>query len=313
MCIKNIMITNMNSRFTAEYIANVLWKQEIAKVSSITLIPEIKNEEITNIVYINIDSYCETDNAYEFIYNMSSEYFIFCHDETDINNPDNIWILKKNTHNSGNLYVGPYTTIFDSDFFKYGTISCSKLSFKQKLLYNYDNMYEFDVKECSHKNERPIEGINNIYYSLDETLNRSSLLNEQLKNKLSFSERLKLEEEFENLQRKIKKWENTYNITFAREIKKNCQLLSLEELYLLYSHNKKEYKNALQTSAQKHPEFALDAEEFEASLFPKQPLSTRNNSMNDDESTSVLYPPMPMLRREIVMTNEEINELLKIK
>ncbi len=56
MTVKNIMISNINPEYTAMYIANVLKIREIAHVNSITLIPEIKNDEIFNIAYIDIEN-----------------------------------------------------------------------------------------------------------------------------------------------------------------------------------------------------------------------------------------------------------------
>jgi len=107
MTLKNIMISNIKPDYNAMYIANILKTREIAQVTSITLIPEIKNGEIVNIGYIDIDTYCDTEAAYEFIENMKSGFFILYHDMED-----NPWVVQKNTHNSGGLYVGTYTTNF---------------------------------------------------------------------------------------------------------------------------------------------------------------------------------------------------------
>ena len=46
MSIKSLMIANVESQHTAEYIANVFWNQNIAQVNSITLIPYLKETEI---------------------------------------------------------------------------------------------------------------------------------------------------------------------------------------------------------------------------------------------------------------------------
>ena len=107
MAIKSIMIHNIKSEYTAEYIANVLLSREIAYVSSITLIPEIKNDDIFNIAYIDINSYCDTESAYDFIENLKYGFFVLCNDAKE-----NPWIIQKNTHNSGGLSVGTYTTYF---------------------------------------------------------------------------------------------------------------------------------------------------------------------------------------------------------
>jgi hypothetical protein len=108
MAIKNIMICNIKPEYSADYIANVLLSREIAYVTSVTLIPEIKNNDaIFNIAYIDIKSYCETECAYDFIENLKYGFFILHN-----NSEETPWIIKKNTHNSGGLCVGTYTTNF---------------------------------------------------------------------------------------------------------------------------------------------------------------------------------------------------------
>lgn len=101
------MISNIKPEYTPMYIANILKAREIAQVTSITLIPEIKNGEIFNIAYIDIDTYCDTEAAYDFIDNIKSGLFVLYHDIQD-----KPWVFQKNTHNSGGLYVGTYTTNF---------------------------------------------------------------------------------------------------------------------------------------------------------------------------------------------------------
>jgi hypothetical protein len=131
------MISDIKSQFTSEYIANVLWKRKISKVSSITLIPQIKNGEISYIAYIDIDSFCETEVAYDFFYHMSADNFVFCHNESDMENTDNFWIVEKNTHNSGNLHVGSYTTAFMPDCFEKEIVQAGSEFYRTKL--NYDD------------------------------------------------------------------------------------------------------------------------------------------------------------------------------
>jgi len=256
MSAKNIMITYIKPQFTAEYIANLLWKREIAKVSSITFIPQIKNGEISHIAYINIDSFCETEAAYDFVHNMSADHFIFCHDESDVNNPDNLWILEKNTHNSGNLYVGPYTTAFASDFFKYvveedasesssGILKepekepATKLSFGENLLphddphYNADeeDMYTCDSQEWEEfTRKRPIKGLGNDYYSVDEALEHLWVINEHLDNEPRFSERLKLEEELEHFEKVLRVWENNEGFDLSQQAQRIGMELTMGEI-----------------------------------------------------------------------------------
>lgn len=314
------MILNIKPQFTADYIANLLWKRGIAKVSSITFIPEIKNGEISHIAYINIDSFCETKEAADFIHNIASDLFVFCHNEQDVDNTDSFWVLEKNTHNSGNLYVGPYTTIFTSDFFEPKIVKTTILSFGQNLSPQHEDVPQCETEEFSF--QRPIKGLDNDYHTVEEALEILSLLNEHLENESAFSNRLKLEEEFEHFESEIKKWENTYGIKLAEEAEKNDTSLSMGELcpslFIPYSHKMKREqagewcKNDCLAPDQKTQEIALSAEEFEESslyMIPPLPASRREVAMSVEEYLASNLVP-PVLRREVALSNEEISKLL---
>jgi hypothetical protein len=295
MSAKNIMILDIKPQFTAEYIANLLWKREIAKVSSITFIPQIKNGEISHIAYINIDSFCETEAAYDFVYNMSADHFIFCHDESDVNNPDNLWILEKNTHNSGNLYVGPYTTAFASDFFKYVVEEdasesssvilkepekepATKLSFGENLLPHDDQHYNADEEDTytcdsqeweEFRRKRPIKGLGNDYYSVDEALEHLWVINEHLDNESRFSERLKLEEELEHFEKVLRVWENNEGFDISQEALRVGRELTMGEICpsLFIPHNIKrevagEWCEGMSWPPNQHREVAMSVDEY---------------------------------------------------
>ena len=107
------MITCVESQYTQEYIANVFWRQHIAKVGSITLIPYLKNGQIYSIAYIAIDEWCDSEAAYNFIQRLkdSSREVRIVHQD------DDWWTVEINTHNNGEIYVGAYTMAFMSDYF----------------------------------------------------------------------------------------------------------------------------------------------------------------------------------------------------
>lgn len=113
MSIKSVMITCVESQYTQEYIANVFWRQHIAKVGSITLIPYLKNGQIYSIAYIAIDEWCDSEAAYNFIQRLkdSSREVRIVHQD------DDWWTVEINTHNNGEIYVGAYTMAFMSDYF----------------------------------------------------------------------------------------------------------------------------------------------------------------------------------------------------
>ncbi len=113
MSVKSVMISCVNCHYTQEYIANVFWRQHIAQVSAITLIPIIQNGEICSIAYINIDQWCDSEAAYNLIQRLkdsSKEARIVHHD-------DDWWPVEINTHNNGDIYLGAYTLTFSSSYF----------------------------------------------------------------------------------------------------------------------------------------------------------------------------------------------------
>jgi hypothetical protein len=161
--IKSLMIPCVESQYTQEYIANVFWRQDIAKVSSITLIPYIKNSEIYSVAYINIDEWCATESAYNFIQrlkNPNQEARIVHHD-------DEWWPIQLNTHNNGNIAVGSYTVSFDASYFVKSEIPTAPCT-------------DDESEHICDDEERPIKGLNNDYYTVDEAFEHIWLLNKQL-------------------------------------------------------------------------------------------------------------------------------------
>lgn len=117
MSIKSLTINCVESIYTQEYIANTFWKQQIARISSVTLIPFTKNGEKYNIAYINVDQWCDSENAYNFIRYLNNPF-----KETRlVHHEDNWWPVEINTHNNGSIDVDKYTVHFTSDYFQRST------------------------------------------------------------------------------------------------------------------------------------------------------------------------------------------------
>jgi len=160
MSIDRIMIRDLKPQYNAEYIANYFWKKEIAKVSSVTIIPHILNGKILGIAYIVFDSFCETDAAKDFVWHMTGvDLYMIGHAEPE---EDNIWLLEPSDH-YGNFYVGEYTTIFMPDFFEKYEDADSHLCSEDKDL-------------C---NRYPIKGLHNNRYTVDEAISYLWVLNLQ--------------------------------------------------------------------------------------------------------------------------------------
>ena len=162
--IYSIMIQDIDMQYTAEYIASAFWKKDIAKISLITLIPQMNNQVISNIAYITIDTYCETETAYSFIEQLNHHGRYRFEDEP--------WIVQENTHNAGSLFAGPYTTMFMADFFNQTQEKQEDQREETEYICNEEEWEEFRLR-------RPIKGLTNDYYTEEEAMEYLALLKEQ--------------------------------------------------------------------------------------------------------------------------------------
>jgi hypothetical protein len=103
MTIQSIVISFIERQITAEYIANVLWKQHIAQVKTITLIPYLKNSSVLQIAYIEVAEWCDTEVAYSFVQRLKNPYR-----ETRLvhNSDEEWWVVEE-----------PSSTSFPTSFF----------------------------------------------------------------------------------------------------------------------------------------------------------------------------------------------------
>ena len=191
MQVNSLVIYSVESQYTQEYIANVFWNQRIAKVSDITLIPYLKNQEIYNIAYILIDEWCDSEIAYNFITRLKKEST-----ETRlIHQDEEWWAIKMNTHNNGKIYAGPYTVIFQPSYFERSICfeeEVEEAAFEEEeeekafeeeedtrtylvKLDDLDDEFDIPQKNIGFTEEwreffrqRPIRDINNICYTVDE-------------------------------------------------------------------------------------------------------------------------------------------------
>ena len=111
--IKNLIINCVELQYSHHYIADVFWYKNIAQVSSVTLIPYLKNGKVFNIAYITIDEWSDREVAYNFIQRLKNPN----NEARFVYNDDNWWPIKINTHNNGNIVVGNYTIQFDEDYY----------------------------------------------------------------------------------------------------------------------------------------------------------------------------------------------------
>ena len=118
MSLNNLMISNIDSQYTPEYIVDVFWDQRIAKVSNITIIPYIDNSVVYNIAYIKIGEWCDNELAYNIINMLKCKNVEVENIEARIRyTDDKWWVIKLNTDYSYNMCIGEYTMEFDSSYF----------------------------------------------------------------------------------------------------------------------------------------------------------------------------------------------------
>lgn len=110
MKIQYLLISGIERQYSPEYIANVLWKQRIAKATSITYLPKL-NSNLFN-AYITIGQWCDSEVAYNFIKRLQFAYI-----ETRIvYNDENWWNVYTFPFNIG-CHLPEYTTQFDTTYF----------------------------------------------------------------------------------------------------------------------------------------------------------------------------------------------------
>jgi len=114
MSIKSFTIPSVELKYTSEYIATTLWKQKIAKVDCITMIPYLRDNEVFNLAYVYIETWCDSEVAYNFINRLKDS----TKETRLVHNSDDWWNIEMNTHNSGNINLYSYTKNFNNDFFE---------------------------------------------------------------------------------------------------------------------------------------------------------------------------------------------------
>lgn len=119
MSINSLMISRILPQYTAEYIANVFWYQNIAQVSSITLFPYLQGSHVFQRAYVTIAAWSDSEVAYNLIQRLKDDT-----KKTRIVHHDDLWWpVQVNTDIAGYYYLAPYTTTFsDSYYFKPETL-----------------------------------------------------------------------------------------------------------------------------------------------------------------------------------------------
>ena len=114
MSITSLMISNAEGVNNSEYIANAFWSQNIAQVSSIVLLPYLKNNKLCQMAYIEIASWCDSEVAYNFIRRLK-----VLEGEARLNHNlnEDWWAVQINTHYNGQPFTDASTVTFSQKNF----------------------------------------------------------------------------------------------------------------------------------------------------------------------------------------------------
>jgi len=114
MSITSLMISNAEGVKKSEYIANAFWSQNIAQVSSIVLLPYLKNNKLCQMAYIEIASWCDSEVAYNFIRRLK-----VLEGEARLNHNlnEDWWAVQINTHYNGQPFTDASTVTFSQKSF----------------------------------------------------------------------------------------------------------------------------------------------------------------------------------------------------
>lgn len=112
-----LMISNIDTAFSAVYIGDMFWTQCIAQVSSITLIPYLTTLGNRHTAIIEIRQWCETEVAYNFIQRLK-----MYEGEARLVYMDEQW-WPVNATTVANKYINDpyYTTWFPTSYFEEDT------------------------------------------------------------------------------------------------------------------------------------------------------------------------------------------------
>jgi hypothetical protein len=265
------MISNVDLKYTAEYIANIFWRRDIGKVSSITLIPQIENGDVSNTAYITFGSFCDSESGRDFIRDMTSVVgYMFAH--ADPVEDDFFWVIEPNTHHLDELCVGEFTTKFTDDFF---VSHSSSDSVAAQVVYDENNKHQY-----------PIRDLDGVYCSIETALDHLAALNQECDETKDPDTRSRLTKEIEH---------------YEMEIAKHTDISKLENLYSQFMTNitndeiEEDWRNYMEQIS------SIPPPQREVAGIWLPPLT-------DDLSECTIPSSM---ERQVAMTDQEIEDLLR--
>lgn len=114
----NLIVSGIQIHHNAEYIANTFWNQNIAQIKSIILTPYLHNSTFYQTAYIHIQTWCDTEIAYNFIKRLQDKRKV----TKIVHYVDDWWPVSINRMNIKTLmqmykYSGKYLTKFNQSYY----------------------------------------------------------------------------------------------------------------------------------------------------------------------------------------------------
>jgi hypothetical protein len=134
---KSLIIHSIEAEYTSEYIANILWRHNIAQVKHITLIPQLTGSTVLQTAYVEIEMWCDSEIAYNFIHRLNSG----TKEARLVHSIDNWWKVEINPNKTVQLYLYAQTQHFPRSYFHK---EC-----------NMDAIIEDTIKKSQHVTLRP--------------------------------------------------------------------------------------------------------------------------------------------------------------
>lgn len=134
---KSLIIHSVEAEYTSEYIANILWRHNIAQVKHITLIPQLTGSTVLQTAYVEIEMWCDSEIAYNFIHRLNSG----TKEARLVHTSDNWWKVEINPNKTVQLYLYAQTQHFPRSYFHK---EC-----------NMDAIIEDAIKKSQHVTLRP--------------------------------------------------------------------------------------------------------------------------------------------------------------
>ena len=164
------MISNADGVNNSEYIANAFWSQNIAQVSSIVLLPYLKNNKLCQMAYIEIAGWCDSEVAYNFIRRLK-----VLEGEARLNHNlnEDWWAVQINTHYDGQPFIDAGTVTFSQKTF---VKAVEEIEDGETLT---DSEFEFDEQSSTSTS---------FTYSNEDLLDQKMYLGELLDEKMYVKE-----------------------------------------------------------------------------------------------------------------------------